>query len=50
MPLYEQYKDIIHSDIKPSNLAELIPSLDEQGIDLMEKMLKVNPDERITAK
>jgi serine/threonine protein kinase len=27
-----------------------VPSLDEQGLDLLEKMLKCNPSERITAK
>lgn len=31
-------------------LSRLVPGLDEQGLDLLEKMLKCNPAERITAK
>jgi cyclin-dependent kinase len=31
-------------------LARLVPGLDELGLDLLEKMLKCNPAERITAK
>jgi serine/threonine protein kinase len=31
-------------------LSKLVPGLDEQGLDLLEKMLKCNPAERITAK
>lgn len=32
------------------SLAKLVPSLDEKGLDLLEKMLKCNPAERISAK
>lgn len=31
-------------------LQKLVPTLDEQGLDLLDKMLKCNPAERITAK
>ena len=41
-PDYPQYKGEL--------LSKLVPGLDELGIDLMEKMLKCNPAERITAK
>lgn len=46
LPLYKtdypKYKGV--------SLSQLIPSLDEQGLDLIDKMLKCNPAERITAK
>lgn len=32
------------------SLAKLVPMLDEQGIDLLDKLLRCNPAERITAK
>lgn len=41
-PDYPQYKGEL--------LSKLVPALDEQGLDLMDKMLKCNPAERITAK
>ena len=41
-PDYPQYKGEL--------LSKLVPSLDELGLDLMDKMLKCNPAERITAK
>ena len=31
-------------------LSKLVPTLDEQGLDLLDKMLKCNPAERISAK
>jgi serine/threonine protein kinase len=31
-------------------LSQLVPGLDEDGLDLLEKMLKCDPNERITAK
>lgn len=46
LPLYKNDYPIY----KGESLAKLVPSLDEQGLDLMDKMLKCNPSERITAK
>lgn len=34
--------------IKP--LDQLVPGLDEQGLDLLDKMLRCNPADRITAR
>jgi serine/threonine protein kinase len=34
----------------PVPLSKLVPGLDKQGLDLIERMLKCNPAERITAK
>ena len=31
-------------------LKDVVPGLDEEGLDLLDKMLKCNPNERITAK
>ena len=31
-------------------LSQFVPGLDEEGLDLLEKMLKCNPADRITAK
>ncbi|CAK56733.1 unnamed protein product (macronuclear) [Paramecium tetraurelia] len=39
---FEQYQ--------PDNLAKFCPRLDPDGLDLLIKMLKINPDQRITAK
>lgn len=41
-PDYPQYKG--------ESLANLVPGLDELGLDLLDSMLKCNPAERITAK
>jgi serine/threonine protein kinase len=41
-PDYPKYKGEL--------LSKLVPGLDELGLDLMDKMLKCNPAERITAK
>ena len=41
-PDYPQYQ--------PQLLQKLVPGLDEVGLDLLDKMLKCNPAERITAK
>ncbi len=41
-PDYPQYQ--------PQSLHKLVPQLDELGLDLLDKMLKCNPAERITAK
>jgi cyclin-dependent kinase len=41
-PDYPQYQ--------PQSLAKMVPGLDELGLDLLDKMLKCNPVERITAK
>lgn len=40
-PDYPQYQ--------PISLAKMVPTLDELGLDLLDKMLKCNPAERITA-
>lgn len=41
-PDYPQYQ--------PQLLSKLVPGLDEVGLDLLDKMLRCNPAERITAK
>jgi serine/threonine protein kinase len=41
-PDYPQYQ--------PALLSKLVPTLDELGLDLLDKMLRCNPAERITAK
>ncbi len=46
MPLYKTDYPIY----KGEALEKLVPGLDEQGIDLLDKMLRSNPAERITAK
>ena len=35
---------------KGESLAKLVPELDEEGLDLLDKMLRCNPAERISAK
>lgn len=40
-PDYPQYQ--------PQSLAKLVPGLDELGLDLLDKMLRSNPAERITS-
>ncbi|KAJ6865641.1 hypothetical protein NC651_036032 [Populus alba x Populus x berolinensis] len=35
---------------EPQNLARVVPSLGPQGVDLLSKMLKYDPAERISAK
>jgi cyclin-dependent kinase len=37
-------------EYQPISLSKLVPGLDESGLDLLDKMLKCNPAERITAK
>jgi serine/threonine protein kinase len=46
LPLYKPD----YPNYAPVPLSKLVPGLDEQGLDLLEKMLKCNPAERITAK
>lgn len=46
LPLYKT--DYPHFKGEP--LSKLVPALDELGLDLMDKMLKCNPAERVTAK
>jgi serine/threonine protein kinase len=41
-PDYPQYQAAL--------LSKLVPTLDELGLDLLDKMLRCNPAERITAK
>ena len=33
----------------PRNLADYVPALDQQGLDLLIRMIRYNPDERISA-
>lgn len=46
LPLYPTGEQPIY---QPQDLANFVP-LDEQGLDLLDKMLRCNPAERITAK
>ena len=46
LPLYKPD----YPKYKGENLQKLVPSLDEQGLDLLDRMLRCNPAERITAK
>lgn len=46
LPLYKPDYPVY----KGEPLEKLVPNLDQQGIDLLDKMLKCNPKERITAK
>lgn len=46
LPLYKPD----YPNYAPVPLSKLVPGIDEQGLDLLEKMLKCNPAERITAK
>jgi len=45
LPLYKTD----YPKYKGEPLSKLVPGIDELGIDLMDKMLKCNPAERITA-
>ena len=46
LPLYPQGETAVY---QPQNLENFVP-IDELGLDLLDKMLKCNPAERITAK
>lgn len=46
LPLYKTDYPVYQGE----SLEKLVPNLDEQGYDLLDKMLKCNPSERITAK
>ena len=49
LPLYEQFMNDMESHaVRP--LDTLVPNLDEQGLDLLDKMLRCNPAQRITAR
>jgi len=49
LPLYEQHMaNMGNHACRPLNT--LVPNLDEQGLDLLEKMLQCNPADRITAR
>ncbi len=49
LPLHEQNMHNMEQYEKRP-LASFVPTLDEQGLDLLEKMLMCNPAERITAR
>ena len=46
LPLYPQNSETYQAQ----SLQNLVPGLDEEGLDLLDKMLKCNPIDRITAK
>jgi len=46
---YPEYKSTFPK-WKPTNIADILPELDEKGIDLMNKFLTLDPDKRITIK
>jgi serine/threonine protein kinase len=46
LPLYKSD----YPNYKGEALSKLVPGLDELGLDLLEKLLKCNPAERISAK
>lgn len=46
LPLYN--KDF--SDYPPQSLSEFVPKLDEVGLDLLDKLLRSNPTERISGR
>jgi serine/threonine protein kinase len=46
LPLYKNDYPIY----KGESLKKFLPNLDEEGLDLIERMLRCNPSERITAK
>lgn len=46
LPLYNGNMD----NYPEQQLSQYVPGLDEEGLDLLEKMLKCNPADRITAK
>ena len=55
MELWPKMKDLPlfkpdYPQYQAQSLAKMVPGLDELGLDLLDKMLKCNPDERITAK
>jgi cyclin-dependent kinase len=45
LPLYEEGMP----NYEPQNLADLVPDLDDLGLDLLDKMLQSDPDKRISA-
>jgi cyclin-dependent kinase len=45
---YPDWNSDLYELYKPQSLRELIPKLDDLGMDLLEKMLQPNPDKRIT--
>jgi cyclin-dependent kinase len=48
MAQYPKYEEIKES-VPKQNISELIENIDDEAWDLLEKMLKINPNERITA-
>lgn len=44
------YDKTKHEEQKPGSLGEKLPRLDQDGLDLIEKFLQMNPKKRITAK
>jgi serine/threonine protein kinase len=45
LPLYEDGMP----NYEPQNIAEIVPDLDEEGLELLELMLQSNPAKRISA-
>ena len=46
LPLYKDQMPFY----EPQSLAKYVPGLDPEGLDLLDKMLKCRPEDRITAK
>jgi cyclin-dependent kinase len=52
LPMYEKYpgwKEEKWEIYKPMNLKEFLPNLDDNGMDLLKKLLEYDPDKRISA-
>ena len=57
LPLYSvtiqwksfDFQKVAFDDFIPMQWKEILPDLDSSGIDLLDKMLRVNPKERISA-
>lgn len=47
LPLWKNFADL---HIAPTKLSQIVPRLDELGVDLLDKMLRLNPSERAPCK